>query len=242
MDNAIYIALSRQVALFRDMAVTANNIANVNTTGYTGETMMFTDYLVDDGNRHKMAFAHDIATYRDTRPGPIQSTGNPLDMAIVGNAYFQVQTPQGVRYTKAGNFQMDGQGMMMTAEGYPVLDAAGQPVIFPEETTDIEVGESGAVKVNGEELTQLGVVSFPNEQVLERLAGSLFKADGQAQPAVEEEYKIAQGVLEGSNVNAVIEMTKMIETSRGVSSTAKFIEVMYDLQRRTSNILTKAEA
>src|SRR4051812_9350277 len=107
MDNNIYIMLSRQMTLFRDMDVTANNIANTNTTGYSAEHILFSSYLTKDvnrGDRNSMAFAHDVSTYRDTESGPMKVTGNDLDMAIQGDGYFTVETPLGTRYTRAGNF------------------------------------------------------------------------------------------------------------------------------------------
>ena len=114
MDSSIYITLSKQMAMFRDMEATANNIANVNTTGYNGEKMMFTDYLVNDGNRHKMAYVQDISTYRDLQEGPIQVTSNAFDLAISGPGYFAVATPLGTRYTKAGNFTLREDGALVT--------------------------------------------------------------------------------------------------------------------------------
>jgi len=237
MDNGIYIMLSRQLALFRDMQVTANNVANTNTTGFNAEHMLFTDYLAKDisqGKTNNMAFANDISTYRNTQNGPMMVTGNSLDFAIQGSGYFSVETPLGVRYTRAGNFQLDGEGKLITPEGYAVLDNAGQQILFPEDTTDIEIGETGTLKVNGEEFSSLGIYSFENEQMLERLDGRLYRSE--ITPAAAENVRVLQGTLENANVEPVKEMTHMIDVSRSVSSTAKFIETMYDLQRKASNI------
>src|SRR5689334_8850044 len=112
MDNGLYVAIQRQLALFRDMDVTANNIANANTVGFNSEHMLFNEYLVKDINQkvqNPMAFPNDVATYRDTQTGTMQVTGNALDIAINGKAYFAVETPLGIRYTRAGNFQIDGE-------------------------------------------------------------------------------------------------------------------------------------
>lgn len=237
MDNGIYIMLSRQLALFRDMQVTANNVANANTTGYNSEHLLFTSYLAKDvnqGNANNMALAHDISTYRNTENGSMKVTGNALDFAIQGSGYFVVETPLGERYTRAGNFQLDSDGTLITAEGYPVLDNANQQIIFPADTRDIEIGETGTLKVNGEEFSTVGVVSFENEQLLERLDGRLFKSE--ITPDLAENVRVMQGTLENANVQPVTEMTHMIDVSRSVGSTAKFIETMYDLQRKTSNI------
>ncbi len=233
MDNSIYIALSRQTALFREINLVANNISNVDTTGYQAEKMLFTKYMVDDGNRNKMAFTQDIASYRDTAGGPLRVTGNALDVAISGSGFFQVETPQGRRYTRAGNFQMDGNGTLITAEGHPVLDDGGQPVEFAPEDREIAVHENGAVVVDGEERAVLGVVEFENPQAMTQVGGALFATD--QEPVESDESRVLHGVLEKSNVVGVSEIVRMVELQRSVASTAKFIEVMYDLQRKTNN-------
>lgn len=233
MDNGIYIALSRQMGLFREMDVTANNIANADTTGYTAEKMMFEDYLVKGGEGPKLAFVNDVASYRDTREGAMKVTGNPLDVAIQGPGYFMVQTPLGERYTRAGNFQIDVDGTLVTPDGYPVLDDAGQPIIFAPEDQEITIGEAGNLKVNGEERGNLGVVEFDNPQMLERLNSTLFRSDIPGNPPAES--RVLHGVLEGSNVQPVLELTRMIQVSRSVGSTQKLIESQYELQRKASN-------
>ena len=236
MDNSIYVALSRETALFRDMDIMANNLANANTTGYGAERIMFSSYMgkdVNQGDRNPMAIAYDIASYRDTTDGSLKTTGNQLDVAIQGRGYFMVETPLGIRYTRAGNFQTDANGTLVTAAGYPVLDASSQQIQFPEDMVSVEIGSAGNIKVNGEDFGALAVVEFDNEQLLERLNGGLYSTD--ASPVASETARVAQGVLENSNVQPIMEMTRMIKVARAVSSTAKFIETMYDLQRKTAN-------
>ena len=236
MDNSAYITLSRQLALFRDMDVTAGNIANANTTGYNAEHITFNSYLIKDNNsgmRNDMAFAYDISTYRDTSVGSFTTTGNSLDVALQSDGYFTIQTPLGIRYTRAGNFQLDGTGQMITPEGYIVLDNSGQPITFPEDTVSIEIGSGGNIKANGQDFSTLGVVRFDNPQLLERLHSGLYKSD--ITPPQMENPGVAQGVLENSNVKPIVELTHMMEVSRAVANTAKFVETLYDLQRKTAN-------
>lgn len=236
MDNSIYVTLSRQLALFRDMDIVANNIANANTTGYNSEHIQFDSFLTKDVNQgvqNPMNFAYNPTSYRNTEVGPIKVTGNDLDVAIQGAGYFTVDTPLGERYTRAGNFQIDGAGTLVSVEGYPVLDVSGQPIIMPENATSIQIGELGNIKVNGEDFGSIGVVQFDNPQLLERISGRLFKSDVSPQPA--DSYRVMQGSLEGSNVEPVTELTHMISLSHNVTDTAKFIEAMYDLQRKASN-------
>lgn len=240
MDNSIYITLSRQISLFRDMEVTANNIANANTTGYNSEHILFNAYLTKDinyGDRNPMAFASNPYSYRNTSQGALRATGNELDVAILGDGYFTVQTPLGIRYTRDGNFQRDGAGTLVTAEGYPVLDISGQQITLPEDTLEIEIGEGGNMKVNGDDFNTINVVEFDNPRLLERLDGKLYKTDIAPQPA--QNSRVAQGMLENSNVQPVLEMTHMLKVSNKVGSTAKFVEVVYDLQRKAASTWAK---
>ena len=245
MDNSIYIALSRQLAVMRDMTVTANNVANVSTPGYNAEKMMFTDYLVKDGNRHRMAFAQDISTWRETGEGKMEITGNPLDLAIKGPGYFVVETAQGLRYTKAGQFMLDANGTIVTADGFPVTDNDGGRVTLEEgDGNNIEIGENGIVRVitqGGaiEERGVIGMVEFADEEQLTRLDNQLYEAKIAPQEPVRS--RMMQGVIEGSNVSGVSEVVRLTELSRSTSGTAKFIEVMYDLQRKASNTYARAQ-
>jgi flagellar basal-body rod protein FlgF len=237
MDNSAYITLSRQLALFRDMDVTANNIANANTTSYDAEHMLFNSYLTKDVNQrvqNPMAFAYDISTYRNTDTGPIRATGNPLDIAIDGDAYMSVETPLGTRYTRAGNLQIDAGGTLTTAEGYAVLNSNGQRILIPEDAREIRIGSVGNITVNGEELATIGLFKFDNPQLMERLQGALFRSEITPEPA-NDSVRVVQGALEGANVQPVVELTHMMDVSRSVGNTAKMIEVLYDLQRKTAN-------
>jgi flagellar basal-body rod protein FlgF len=234
MDNSIYIMLSRQTALFRKMDSTAHNIANVNTTGYQAEKNMFVDYLVDDGNRRKMAFTRDKASYLDTREGPMQSTGNMFDLAISGDGYFTVQEGANRRYTRAGNFTLDSQGYIVTPTGAFLLDDGGQRIQVEQDVRDLQVGENGSLSAAGQDIGTLGIAEFPNPQVLEHESGALFRAT--AQPLAPVNSRVLQGVLEKSNVEPVTTLVEMTQINRATTSTAKFIEVMYDLQRKASNV------
>jgi flagellar basal-body rod protein FlgF len=240
MDNSIYIVLSKQTATFRKMEMVANNIANVNTTGFQAERMLFNDFLVDDGNYEKMAFTQDIATYHEQKQGAMRTTGNDLDLAISGEGYFAVQLPNGVTaYTRAGSMQIDTEGFLVNPDGFAFLDSDGNPIQLNPEDNKIVVGDDGLMQVGGEDRVNIGMFEFDNPQLLEQLGGtSMVIANGAAAlPA--ENSRMLQGVLEDSNASAVHELVEMTQVSRGVSNTAKFIEVMYDLQRKTSNAYTQ---
>lgn len=236
MDNGLYISLSRQLALSRDLEVTTNNVANINTTGYNATHAVFDSYLSKDVNQrveNPMSFATGVATYRDTRVGSLQSTGNQLDVAIKGSGYFAVETPLGTRYTRAGNFQIAGDGTLTNASGNPVLDPSNQRIIFPDNVQTVEIGSAGNVKVNGEDFGAIGVHQFDNEQLLESLGNGLYKADATPRAAVN--TVVAQGVLESSNVQPVIELTRMIGINRSFGQVTSYIASIYELQRKAAN-------
>lgn len=236
MDNGIYIALSRQNALFRDMEVTANNLANATTSGYNAEKLLFENYLVKD-NRRRDAYANDVTSYRDTSSGSIKTTGNPFDLAINGPGYFLVETPFGTRYTKNGNFQIDRDGTLVTAQGFAVLSNDQSRITIPTNATRVVINGIGNIDVDGNSVGQVGLVEFNNEQRMERLGNSLFSTTEPATPATR--ARIGQGAIESSNVSSISELIRVQEISRSVGSTAKFIETMYDLQRKVSSVYTK---
>lgn len=239
MDNSIYITLSRQMALFRDMEATASNIANANTTGYNAEKLMFSDYMVKD-NKRRDAYANDAVSWRDTTQGSMKTTGNPFDLAISGPGYFQVQTPLGVRYTRAGNFTLNAEGTLVTMNGYPVLGADGGEIAVPDNARNVTINGAGEITADGEDIGQVGVMEFADEQAMNRLGNALYSSD--AAPVPTEMSRVSQGALESSNVASVSEMVRVMELSRSTNSTAKFIETMYDLQRKTSQAYAKQSA
>lgn len=234
MDNSIYVALSRQLGLTRKMDMTANNIANADTVGYHAEKMTFTDFLVPDGNRNRIAFAQDINSYRVLRNGGLRVTEGQFDVAINGPGFFRVETAVGERYTRAGNFKRMPDGVLATIDGNPVMSADGGPIVIPAESTDISVKENGLI-INqaGDEIGQIDLVEFEDPQELVRTTSQLFKTN--QEPVAPIESVIVHGALETSNVSPVAELVETTKLSRSTSSTAKLIEVMYDLQRKTSN-------
>jgi flagellar basal-body rod protein FlgF len=230
------------LALFRDMATTTNNIANANTTGFQAEKMIFSELLKKDnnlGDRNNMAFANDVSSYRYVQDGSRRVTGNPLDVAIEGSGYFMVDTPLGTRYTRGGNFSMNANGTLITPEGFAVLDSSGQHIEFAPDAQDIQIGQAGNISVDGADFGIIGVAQFENPQLLVQTAGGLFKSEIEPTIGNEDTVKMSQGTLENANVQPIIEMTHMIDVSRSVASTAKYIETIYDLQRKTTNAWTQ---
>ena len=233
MDTNIYVSLSRQLAQFRDLEVTANNLANANTTGYQSKKILFSDYLQDAGNHYKAAYLHDQSTYRDMRNGAFKVTGNSLDVAISGPGYFAVAAPGGTRYTRNGAFTQNADGQLISAEGYTVMDDANQPIQIPPDGKDISIKDDGSVVVDGETVGQLGVFEFQNTHDLTAEGDNTLNA-GKATPAVALQSTVKHGVLESSNVEPVLEITHLTEISRSVKNSSDLIEAMYELQRKAS--------
>ena len=242
METPIYIALSRQMTLRQQMDVVANNIANANTAGFKSEMILMSEVDLPSDPTTQLSYVQDFATARDFSPGTLRPTGNDLDLAIQGNGFFAVQTPEGVRYTRVGRFQLDQNGTLVTSQGYPVL-AGGGPVTINPDDGPINVAEDGSISTdlarNGQLLAAVGkldVVDFANRQALTPSQDNLFDAGGQAPAAAT--GKVAQRMLEDSNVNPIVEMTSMIEVTRNYQAVQRFIDSEHERQRRAINSIT----
>jgi len=236
MDNSIYITLSKQMGMFRDLEVSSNNLANVNTAGFNAEKMMFADFLVKDTGR-KDAYADDPLTYRDTANGSMKLTGNTFDVAINGRAYFQIQTPLGTRFTRAGNFQVDPNGTLVTVDGNPVLGADGGQITLPDNVQNVAINGSGQISADGNDVGQIGMMEFTDEQAMTRLGSNMYTSAETPLPS--DSARMVQGAIESSNVSAISEMTRVMQLSRNVGNSAKFIESMYDLERKMGTTYAK---
>lgn len=223
MENSIYVALSRQMALQRQLDVVSNNIANMNTTGYKGQRMLFTEFLERPGMHEKVSFVQDRAVVRDLAVGNTVHTGNPLDLSLTGRGYFTVDTASGPRYTRAGNFRLNDQRQIVDGGGLPVLSTNGQPMTVPPNTTDIKVTGDGTVATELGPIGKLNIVTFKNEQFMTEVGAGLYVSDEEPQPAPAD-TKVAQGLLENSNVRPVVEMTQMIEIQRQYASAQKMVD------------------
>lgn len=244
MENALLVGLSRQVALNRELEAVANNIANLNTTGFKADGTVFAEYLMPVARENKFAaadsrvsFVHDRATWHDLSPGPLQHTGNPLDLAIDGDAFFAVQTANGERYTRNGSFQVNATGQLVTSDGDPVLGEGG-PIQFQTSDNKINIAEDGTIRVReGEKATvdsargKLRLVSFANPAALRKDGSSRFRAPTDVQPQATTRARVMQGALEKSNVRAVVEMSRMVEITRTYTQIAALLQQGSDLRR-----------
>ncbi len=212
MGVSEYVALNRQSGLMREMQIVANNIANISTTGFRKEGLLFSEYVVPAGDGPSLSMAN--ANVRLTSPvqGAMTQTGNPFDLAIEGEGFFMVETPAGNQITRAGSFTPGPEGELVTPDGYRLLDAGGAPIFVPPDARAVTVAADGTLSADGRALAQIGLYlpSVPAE--LTRQDGVRFSAASGYEPA--EGGRILQGFLEGSNVNAVQEIARMIEVQR----------------------------
>jgi flagellar basal-body rod protein FlgF len=243
MQNGLLVGLSRQVALSRELDVVANNIANINTTGFKADGAVFEEYIAPmarnggaTGADSRVSFVRDRATWVDLSQGPIDRTGNPLDVAIDGEGYLAVQTPRGERYTRNGALQINAAGELVTAEGYQVLGEAG-PVVFQPNDRNITISADGTISArSGDTLTdslrgKLRMVAFDAPGRLQKDGDSTFAAPPTVTQQPPANVKFVQGAVEKSNVRAVIEMTRMIEVTRSYTQVATMLQQQSDMQR-----------
>lgn len=230
MDNTSYVALSRQMTLERQMTIVAGNIANMNTHGYKTEHLMFETVLERAGQPGRVAFVQDVGLIRDLGPGALETTGNPLDLAINGDGYFTVETAAGPRYTRGGHFTVDTGGQLVTSAGDPVLDAGGAPIQLPIDDPAISIARDGTVSNADGIIGRIGIVSFADETRLVRDGGGLLSTEQPAEPVAAPD--ISQGRLERSNVQPILEMTRMMETVRAFQNTQQLLETHHEMVRR----------
>jgi flagellar basal-body rod protein FlgF len=242
MENALLIGLSRQSILERQLDVVANNIANVNTTGYKNDSSLFEEFLTSGahednfvGSDRRVSFVQDRGTFRDFSQGALEQTKNPLDLAIDGSAFLVVQTPAGERYTRDGGLQLNNQGQLVTVAGNPVLGAGG-PIVFQPTDHDVNVTADGTITVvegNGTADSirgKLRLVSFSDAQKMLKEGLNLYTA-GEGSPQPDTKSVVRQGFIEKSNVNAVAEMSRMIEVTRAYSQIATLLQQQSDLHK-----------
>ena len=228
MDQTGYVLLSRMSAMLRATDVLATNMANADTPAFRANRPVFATELKQQRNVHApvggqpVAYALDRATWRDGATGPISTTGNPLDVAINGPGFFAVETPRGERFTRAGRFTLGGDGRLMDMEGNAVLDSGGRPVTFSANDTRIEILGDGTIRTENGQLGKLRVVRFADEQAMQAEGNRLYATD-QAPEALPRP-NLVQGSLEGSNVNSVLEMTRLTSDVRAFQMVAQFME------------------
>lgn len=237
MENASYTTLSRQNGLMREMSVIANNIANANTTGYRQEGLIFAEVIQKTGDAPSLSMATARARATSLMPGTMSQTGGPLDVAIDGEGFFLIQTPNGDRLSRAGHFMPNAQGDLVTPDGHRVLDAGGAPLFVPQGAGKVAIASDGTISANGQLLGQIGVVQPSAGTQILREDGVHFRAEGPIEPNLQ--ARVRQGFLEGSNVDPMTQIARMIEVQRAYEMGQSFADTENERIRNAVRTLIK---
>lgn len=221
MDAAGYTTLTRQSGLMREMQVVANNIANASTTGFRREGVVFEEYIAKTDDGPSLSMANGDARVIDLTQAGLSQTGAPFDLAIQGDGFFQIQTPNGPQLTRAGSFTPDNAGALVTADGYGLLDEGGAPVVVPANATKVAISQDGTLSADGQTIGRIGLWEPTDPLSLLHQSGTMFSANG-VQPI--ENATILQGFLEDSNVNPVSEIARMIAVQRSYEMGQSFMD------------------
>ncbi len=234
------MAASGALAYEKRLQIISNNLANASTVGYKMDhgQFQFIDpadlpaSLVPDSPEmsasQAQSFWFQFTSYTDFSNGSLKNTGNHFDLALVGDGFFCIQKPDGVHYTRKGDFTLNADGVLVTRNGYPVLGDGGEITVnssaSPHVHKKFAVDEDGNVSVDGKDVGRLRIVDFPSTGNLMKMGDTLFKpADDSLPPQQAEDYKVSQGFVELSNVDVVKMMTEMIEVLRGYESYQKIM-------------------
>lgn len=235
MDNTAYLAATNQMSALRRMDVLSNNVANSNTAGFKQDGVIFDKHIV--GDKDKTSFVVDKESYTDLSPGPLRPTNMPFDMAIVGPGFFKVNTPGGIRYTRDGAFSINAQGTLVNSNGYSVLSNDNQEITFTEGDDRPLVSSSGIISVADQERGQIGITEFDNPLKMRKVGNNLLVIEDAGYPAVTS--RVAQGMLEESNVNTVAQMANLIKLNEELVMSNNMIGETYSRQRSAFRTLSK---
>jgi flagellar basal-body rod protein FlgF len=214
MQSGLYVGLSATIALEKRLETIANNVANVGTAGFRADAVKFEAVLSRSSNG-TVAFASPGENYISRHMGGITKTDNPLDVAVAGDGWFAFQTPQGIVYTRDGRMQMTAEGELRTISGYPILDPGGANISIDPSGSEPWIGADGTIQQDGRPVGSIGVFQIARDAKLTRFENSGVIPD---QPAValidDANVRVLQGHTEGSNVNPILELTKLITVQR----------------------------
>ena len=236
MNSGMYAALSGNLSALRRLEVISNNLANASTPGFKGDQIAFESVLANVKNPTQDPVFSNERFWTDFSAGPLQKTDNVLDLALNGEGFFVVNTPQGQAYTRQGNFHRGAGGRLVTADGYEVQGKNGAISLTGGR---IDIGAGGVVTVDGVAAGTLAQVDFPKPYQLRKAGAGLFVPADPQTATTPSSAEVKQGYLESSNVKVIVEMARMIETSRYFESCAKAVKSYDDLTAKAANELGK---
>ena len=256
MSGGIYMAASGALAYEKRLQIISNNLANANTVGFKMDHGQFQSIDPVDlpaslsspspelNTSQAQSFWFQFNSYTDFTHGSLKNTGNDFDLALIGDGFFCIQKPDGVHYTRKGDFTLNDEGVMVTRNGFPVVGDGGEITVKgsenPHEFKKFAVDEDGNVSVDGKQVGSLRIVNFPEPGKLLKMGDTLFKPAENSPPSEEAgDFKVSQGFVELSNVDVVKMMTEMIEVLRGYESYQKVIRTADEASSRSINEVGK---
>lgn len=240
MNSGMFAALSGSLMAETRMDRISNNLANVNTPGFKKDKSGFESVLAGTTNQVPQSTTADPILQKenlfiDFAPGSIAHTGNSLDMAIDGDGFFVVETPNGLAYTRQGNFRVNRDGALTTTDGYPVQGQQG--VINNLKGSQIDIDGKGVITVDGSVAGTIRMIDFEKPYTLKKAGSALFVAENNQTQEKQAAGQLRQGHLEGSNVETVTEMVQMIQATRDYESYSKVIKSFDDMTNKAANEL-----
>ena len=211
-------------------SVIANNLSNSQTVGFKKDNLVFRKVIDKASNRIKSEETG--RTLISFQQGELQTTGNPLDVAIDGEGFFKIRTPQGIRYSRAGRFELNNDRVLVNGSGFPVIGRGGEITLSGK---NISIEKDGSIQVDGSVTGQLAVVTLPDPNLLRKEGQTLMRLDVPQEEREDSEGRVIQGALESSNINTVEEMMKMLDSLRIYESCMKLIQANDELNAKAVN-------
>jgi len=238
MSYGLYAAFLGMRSRQRTLDAQANNIANASTVGFKAERLTYSSIEAkkkSDSTQQTLVTGVQTSSQTDFTPGTIRETGRSLDVSIRGDAFLEIQTPKGTRYTRAGNLTLDSAGQLVTLSGDLVVGKKG-PITIPK-GKEVSIGKDGSLNADGASFEKLKLVHFDKPvTALKKEGATLFAATGTEEAKDSTNSEVLQGTLETSNVNSVSEMVKMINNNREFESLQRSVSLlMNDLGRKISS-------
>ncbi len=235
MDNALLVGLTAQESLRKRLDIVANNLANMNTAAFKAEVAL-NDLVIERPSRANdtpsdIRFTQVEDMQRDMRAGSLKLTGGDLDIGLANdNAFFAVKAGDNTYYTRDGQFALDELSRLVTHNGEMVLDAGGAEMVFDPEGGKPTISDTGVIRQGNIEIGQLGIYSFETPAALEKIGSNLY-SPGEQQAAAAGNPGVKQGFVEQSNVNPILEVTRMIEISRAYTSASRLVKDADELRK-----------
>lgn len=221
MQTSLYVGLSAQVALMKRMDTLAHNVANAQTPGFRAETIDFREVLSRAGDS-PVAFVDSGQTHLARESGGIEKTGNPLDVAVNGESWLGLATPDGVVYTRDGRLNIDAGGILRSVDDYPIVDAGGAPITVDPSAGPLAIATDGMITQSGRQIGAIGLFRLPAAATLTRFDNSAVRSSAPGEPVLDfTSNKVMQGYLEKSNVDAPSQMIQLIAVSRAFEAVSK---------------------